>query len=674
MKTKRIAILAGVLVSLTFVVYSVNFLVNKNRLVPPEEVLIRYMNYIETGNYEKMYDMLSKKSKEQITEKKFIERNENIYQGIKAKDIYIAINEKKSREDKVQYNVKMDTAVGGITYDNSTDFVREGRTYTLTWKDQTIFPWLTKEDKVVVTTLPAKRGVIYDRNGVILAGEGTVTSVGLVPGKRSEDTAQRMRDLKQLAEFLETTPESIEKKLKATWIKDDSFVPLKKLTRGDVSNEFRESLLAIPGVMVTDEAARVYPLAEKASHLVGYVQGINAEELEDLKEKGYDAKSVIGKSGLESLYEKRLKGKNGFNITIVDKEGKEKVILGMKAEEHGENIITTIDSNLQSQIYEQYKEVKSCSVAMNPLTGEVLALVNTPSYDNNDFILGMTEDYWETLNEDESRPLLNRFRQTYSPGSTIKPIVGAIGLDMGIVSTGEDLGNGEATWKKDESWGEYQVVATNTYEGPANLKNALVHSDNIYFAKVAIRTGPNGFTSGLSKFGFHQELPFAIRMKASQYGKNQKIESEMQLADSGYGKGKLMVNPVHMATMYTTFLNEGDLFMPYLEYRKDKTPKVWVDHVVSRETAQAIGNSLVEVVEDESGDSHGIYRADIKMAGKTGTAEREDLGWFVSYINDVDRVDNLLLLSVVEDIEELGGNDYIVGKEKNIFDAYLQKE
>ncbi len=218
-------------------------------------------------------------------------------------------------------------------------------------------------------------------------------------------------------------------------------------------NERQKKLLEISGVMLSDEEIRTYPLGEAASHLIGYVQNVTAEDLKDHPKEGYSTNSVIGKSGLEALYETELKGRDGCKIYIVDSEGDEKAVVAETIKEDGADIRLTIDSDLQKALYEQFQNDRGCSVAMNPYTGEVMALVSTPSYDNNDFILGMEAEEWTALNGDENRPLYNRFRQVWCPGSTFKPIIAAIGLKTGMIDPDEDFGNEGLSWQKDSSWG-----------------------------------------------------------------------------------------------------------------------------------------------------------------------------------------------------------------------------
>ena len=253
--------------------------------------------------------------------------------------------------------------------------------------------------------------------------------------------------------------------------------------------------------MISDTEVRSYPLKDAAAHLVGYVQNVTAEDLEKHAGDGYTANSVIGRSGAEGLFEKELRGQNGCRIYIVDSDGNEKEELACRIVENGKDIKLTIDSELQNVLYEQFRSDKSCSVAMNPYTGEVLALVSTPSYDNNDFIMGLSSEKWAALNEDENKLMYNRFRQVWCPGSAFKPITAAIGLKSGAVDPNEDYGNVGLSWQKDASWGSYHVTTLHAYN-PVVLENAIIYSDNIYFAKAALKIGAEEMKDSLLRLGF----------------------------------------------------------------------------------------------------------------------------------------------------------------------------
>ena len=655
----------------------------------PEETLKEYMSYISNQKYEQMYEMIDVGASGNICQEDFVKRNSAIYEGIGVDNIKIHITSYDKEQKEICYETSMDTVAGNVTFENNVSFIQEKGTYKLVWSDSLIFPELDSTDKVKVSVTNAERGQILDRNGRVLAGKGVASSVGVVLGKlENRDDA-----ISQLADLLEMKVEDIERKLSAKWVKEDSFVPLKTIPKVDelkllslkpdketlAEKERHEKLLEIPGVKISDIGIREYPLGEAAAHLVGYVQNVTAEDLEEHDGEGYTSNSVIGKSGMEGLFEKELKGQNGCSITIVDSNGNKKKIIVSTIVENGKDIKLTIDSNLQKELYEQFKDDKSCSVAMNQYTGEVLALVSTPSYDNNDFIRGMSSEKWNALNEDENKPMYNRFRQVWCPGSTFKPIIAAIGLTTGAIDPNEDYGNECLSWQKDSSWGSYHVTTLHAYE-PVILKNALIYSDNIYFAKAALKIGERDMESSLTKLGFNEELPFDIKVAKSQFSNTDKIEKEIQLADSGYGQGQILVNPLHMACIYSAFCNEGNMIKPYLTYKEDAIPNVWITAAFTKDAAQMVLEDTKEVINNPHGTGYAACRTDITLAGKTGTAEikasKEDTtgtewGWFSVFTTDENMDRPIMIISMVEDVKGRGGSGYVVKKDSQVLEKWL---
>ena len=657
----------------------------------PEELLVEYMNHIPAQEYEQMYKMLHIEASGNVSQEDFIKRNSAIYEGIEIQNMAVEIIAYDEEQLTVTYQTSFDTVAGEISFENEAFFLEGEDGYKLVWDNSLIFPNLASTDKVRVLTTQANRGEILDRNGRVLAGKGTASSVGIVPGKLEN----REEAIAKIAELLETTPEVIEKKLSAQWVKDDSFVPIKTIPRveeiellkvepdEDVlkEKERHESLLAIPGVMISDVEVREYPLGEAAAHLVGYVQSVTAEDLEEHAGEGYTANSVIGRSGMEGLFEKELKGQNGCRIYIVNSEGKEKEELACILVQHGQDIKLTIDASLQIALYEQFQEDKSCSVAMNPYTGEVLALVSTPSYDNNDFIMGLSSEQWTALNDDEDKPMYNRFRQVWCPGSTFKPVTAAVGLESGAIDPNEDYGNVGLSWQKDASWGSYYVTTLHAYE-PVILENALIYSDNIYFAKAALKIGYEEMESSLTQLGFNAELPFEIKMAKSQYSNSESIETEIQLADSGYGQGQVLVNPLHLACIYSAFCNEGNIIKPYLVYQNEVSAEYWISGAFSSETASRGLEGTKKVVNDSHGTGYAAHRDDIVLAGKTGTAEIKaskddtsgtELGWFAVFTAEETVERPILIISMVEDVKGRGGSGYVVKKDSLVLEEWFSR-
>lgn len=684
-----IVILAGVVGGLGYVAY-VKILEREK----PEELLAEYMGHIEKKEYEAMYAMVMPEEKGGPAKDTFIERNAKIYEGIEARDLRlkdVILGEEKDEKVAVSYHMSLETVGGEISFDNEAVFKHTEDGYRLIWNDSLIFPVLTESDKIQVNSLAAERGSILDRNGRMLAGKDTASSVGIVPGKleNKEEALQR------LSELLGTDAGTIENKLSAGWVKEDSFVPvatLPKINELDLGaavpdeaalreQERQTQLLTIPGVMITDTEVRSYGLGAAASHLTGYVQEVTAEDLEEHPDEGYSAGDVIGRSGIEALYESELKGKEGHEVSIVDENGNMKVVLAKIEKEDGAEIRLTIDADLQQMLYEQFREDEGCSVAMNPYTGEVLALVSTPSYDSNDFIRGMSTEQWNGLNEDEKQPMYNRFRQTWCPGSSFKPVIASIGLKTGTIDPGEDFGNEGLSWQKDASWGSYHVTTLHAYE-PVIMKNALIYSDNIYFAKAALKIGADTLMHSLDELEFNQEIPFDIVMSKSQYSNEGKIESEIQLADSGYGQGQILVNPLHLASIYTSFVNNGDVIKPYLRYQEDAQGEVWISQAFDPDIAAQVTEGMRGVVNDPNGTGYAAHRDDIALAGKTGTAEIKDsvedtegteIGWFAVFTEDQEAEKPVLIVSMVENVKGLGGSGYVVNKDKAVLDGYLAR-
>mgnify|MGYP001133154172 FL=1 len=649
----------------------------------PQETVKNYFALVEKKQYDKMYDMLSESSKEKISKKKFTERNQNIYEGIEAKDIKISIPEKEKLKGSpvtVKYSETMETSADEISFDNAVTLQKEDGEYKIDWDSTVIFPNLQDSYKVQIQTESAQRGTIYDRNGVILAGNGTVLEVGLVPGKMGDDTA-RAESIKKLAELLDVSEEAIQNALGASYVQDDSFVPIKKIAKGNEEKEAQ--LLTIPGVMLNDSQDRVYPLGAAAGHLTGYVQAVTAEDLEKLEKlenKGYHANSVIGRSGLEQAYEEELRPVDGTRIIIADETGNTIETLAYQPAQNGKDVRVTIDAEVQKTAYDQFAQDPGTAAAMNPKTGEVLALVSTPGYDPNEFVLGMSDARWNALNEDASNPLMNRFVNTWVPGSTFKGITAAVGVDAGIINPDENLGYVGLSWQKDASWGDYHVTTLTDYGETVNLVNAMTYSDNIYFAREALKIGADTMEEKLKSFGFEEELPFDLTMQASTFDDDGKIDSEIQLADTGYGQGQVLVNPLHLLSMYSMFVNDGNMIQPVLKYEENAAAKIWKEQAVSAQTAQTVKQSLLSVIENPSGTGASAKIDGVTMLGKTGTAEIKESqddttgverGWFICETTE-DMPNQIAVVGMVEDVKTKGGSSYVTQKVRNIAASYLQ--
>ena len=645
-------------------IVSVFFIFNQGK--SNEQVVTEYFELLKKKDYKQMYQMLNQKTVYTPTQKYFVEKYKEIYDDIGANNIQVKILDEKN--DIVKYQISMNTVAGTIEYKNKIGVKNE----QIQFNNNLIMKDYKDGCKIKVTTYnPEKRGRILDRNGKVLAEDGKGYSVGLVKGKLNGEN-----DYGQIAKYLETDVETIQKKMSASWIKDDSFVPIKTVSEITKNGLVYNGILNISGVKISTVGIRTYPYDKVASHVVGYVQNVNAEDLKKHKNEGYNSTSVIGRSGIEAVYEKQLRGSSSGKIDLVDKNDKViENLCALEIDKSPQDITLTIDIDLQQSLYNEYQNDKSASVALNPKTGEVLALVSTPSYSNNDFVLGLSTDKWNALNNDSNQPMMSRYKQTYTPGSTMKPITAAIGLETKTIDPDKDLG-AKDKWQKDSSWGSYYVTTLHA-PSPNNLKNAITYSDNVYFARSALNIGKDNLFKYYKNLKIGERIPFELALNKSQYiNKNQKANDQL-IGDSGYGQGQILMNPLQLASIYSAFVNNGSIYRPHLV---EQGEQMWIQRVFSDKTVKTIKEDLINVIADENGTGHAIYRDNVILAGKTGTAEIKqsqsdttgtELGWFT--VMTTDSKQPLLITTMVEDVKDRGGSGYVVEHTKTPLDLYLSK-
>ena len=631
-----------------------------------EQVVTEYFELLKKKDYKQMYQMLDQKTVYTPTQKYFVEKYKEIYDDIGANNIQVKILDEKN--DIVKYQISIDTVAGIIEYKNKIGIRNE----QIQFNNNLIMKDYKDGCKIKATTYnPEKRGRILDRNGKVLAEDEKGYSVGLVKGKLNGEN-----DYGQIAKYLETDVETIQKKMSASWIKDDSFVPIKTVSEITKNGLVYNGILNISGVKISTVGIRTYPYDKVASHIIGYVQNVNAEDLKKHKNEGYNSTSVIGRSGIEAVYEKQLRGSSSGKIDLVNKNDKViENLCAIEIDEGPQDITLTIDIDLQQSLYNEYQNDKSASVAINPKPGEVLALVSTPSYSNNDFVLGLSTDKWDALNNDVNQPLMSRYKQTYIPGSSMKPITAAIGLETKIIDPDKDLG-AKDKWQKDSSWGNYYVTTLHA-PSPNNLKNAITYSDNVYFARSALNIGKENLFKYYKNLKIGEKIPFELALNRSQYiNKNQKVNDQL-IADSGYGQGQILMNPVQLASIYSAFVNNGSIYSPHLV---KKGERMWMQRVFSDKTIKTIKEDLINVIADENGTGHSIFHDNVILAGKTGTAEikqsqsdttGKELGWFI--VMTTDSKQPLLITTLVEDVKDRGGSGYVVEHTKTPLDLYLSK-
>ncbi|WP_067727075.1 penicillin-binding transpeptidase domain-containing protein [Oceanobacillus damuensis] len=630
----------------------------------PNERFNEYVTHWSEQDYENMYGMFSETATESYPQDQSTQRTEKIYEDLNVSDLQIEFEELNEEETEsameegtavIPFSVTMDSMAGNISYDYEATLVQqvedpeeENLNWYVEWDPGFIFPDLKDGGEISIQTTTPKRGEILDRNQMPLAINDKLYEIGVVPGNLGPDPDQAKQ---QIAELLGISVESIDSSLNAGWVQDNLYVPLKNILPDE---ELFADLMAIDGVDHREITGRVYPAGEAAAHLVGYIRNINAEDMEGVDPDEYGPNDKIGSRGLEAHYEQQLKGKRGVKI-VINKEGQDEILLAETPVEDGENITVTIDVNVQEKLFSSYGEDAGTAAAVDPKTGETLALVSSPSFVPNEILYGTSGNYWEQLDNDEQNPLINRFASTYAPGSVIKPVTGAIGLANGSIELGEGMEIEGYTWSNGEGWGNYEVTRVSTSNGPVDLEDALIRSDNIFFARKAVEMGADALVNGMQDFGVGEELPYEYPITMSTISSSGNLDDEVLLANTSYGQGELEMSALHLAATYTTFLNEGNMLKPTL-LASEETSQVWKEELISAEHAAAIQDILRKVVTE--GTARDAQKADFPISGKTGTAELKltnddesgaENGWFVGYPTD-DK--NIIIALMVEQIQD----------------------
>lgn len=655
-------------------IFTIIFITGCSKQPSPDERFADYVNMWQKEDFSAMYEMLSTSTKESMSKDQFVKRYTDIYGDIEVSDLKVSFKkpteEVKPKEGNIQFpfSVSMQTIAGPVEFTKKASLTEEktdeGKSWFVNWDSTMIFPELHEGDQVGLTILKAKRGEIVDRNGQGLAKNGSAIEIGIVPEKLANNTAAKAK----AAELLHMSVAEIDKALNASWVKPTLFVPIKRVSLNDQA--LITALMALPGFTKQEVPSRVYPFHEATAHLIGYIGSITKEELDKLKGKGYTSHDKIGKRGLEEVLEDRLKGENGARLYIKDKD----VTLAEKPAVDGETVKLTIDVNVQKSLFEQLKGDAGTAAALDPKTGETLALVSSPAFDPNDFVLGLSSEEWKNLNDDPLNPLLNRFSKTYAPGSTFKPLTAAIALKNNVITPEKTKTIPSLKWQKDASWGNYFVKRVSNITSPINLQDALVYSDNIFFAQLALEIGSEKFTSGLESFGLNERVPYLYPVTASKIS-NDGLSKETLLADSGYGQGQIEMSILHLADAYTPFVSGGSLIRPILEYGEEQGK--WHENIVPPDAAKEILADLVQVVESPHGTARDAKLSGITLAGKTGTAELKqkqgvegtENGFFVAVNTDNPR---LLIAMMIENVREKHGSHYVVPKVRNVFEEVLK--
>ncbi|WP_179283104.1 MULTISPECIES: penicillin-binding protein PBP4(5) [Paenibacillus] len=662
---------------------------NKTEEVKPEATVDQYIEHLQKKEFDQLYTLMTPASlgESGMNREQFVEKYNAIYSGMEVTAVKAEVKPQvtESTTDgsgnpaqtqnpdtfETDYNLQLTTFLGDVNETHTLKLVREeledgAKVWRINWKPSMILTDMVKGSKVRVRTLFPERGDIVDREGLPLATKGNIYEWGIIPEKLGENPETMIA---RIAEHYKVTADIINTALAQKWVKPEYFVPI-------ASTEDSRVPAALAGVQVQSKEIRYYPLGESAAHLIGYVRKATKEDLEKDTEGYYRAEDWIGKAGLEQSLEKQLRGERGGLIEITDESGNTHSELIRKDAVDGQNIQLTISSEQQRKLYKTLSSGGDAGamVMMNPTDGNLLALVSAPSYNPNKMVTGLTQAEWDAYSADEKLPFINRFTNRYAPGSTFKAITAAAGLMEKVTTADKSHDISGLQWRKDESWGGYYVKRVKSVT-PVNMVDALVYSDNIYFAKEAVEMGSAKFIEGIQKFGFGDNFGLdELYLKPSQYANEAHLDlsSEVLLADTSYGQGEMLMSPIHLASSFTPFINEGKMVKPVLiEEKETAKPEV----VITPEVANTVKDALGQVVTRSGGTAHSLDSLPEGLAAKTGTAELkakkgekgQENGFVVVFDTDSP---SFLIAAVIEQVNGRGGSHHVLDKLK----PFLEKK
>ena len=510
-------------------------------------------------------------------------------------------------------------------------------------------------NRIRLMPVTAPRGIFYDRNGVPLVSNRPGFSVSLVPiaGPVPEEVLSR------LGVILEMKPEEIRAKIKQ---QENSLEPVR--IKNDVGQEIvtkiEERRGELPGVVIEIQSVRNYIYNELAAHTFGYVGEISDDELAQRKKQGYKTGDIIGKFGLERVYDKEIRGTNGGAQVEVDVTGRPVRMLGKKEPVMGSSLVLTIDARIQKAAEKAMDErlnylqkrlgnpqaKAAAAVVMNPKTGGILALVSRPGFNPNLFNGGISVKNWKEINDNPFNPLQNRIiNAEYPPGSAFKIVTGAAALEMGKVTLEEKI----------LDTGRHWLIPKGNAHGAAlgwiDFNVALAKSDNVYFYELGNRLGIDNLEKWARLFGLGAatgiNLPNEDKgLVANRRYKEEVYQEEWYLSetfDAAIGQGFQLTTPLQMASLISQIANGGHRYRPYLVSRmvgpNGETLKTFEPEEIgtvplSPKNLQAIQNALREVATASGTAGYVFEDFPIPIASKTSTVENshgDDHGWFVAY-------------------------------------------
>ena len=579
-----------------------------------------------------------------------------------------------------------------------------------------VFSLRSDENRIRVAPLTPPRGLIFDRNGRLLAENVTASSLGVIPEKVGSLEAT-VQDLKGLLKLKESDLESFAKNLQRPRTPGESVEIVDSLSDRQLA------ILAVnrhikKGLEVSSRLVRNYPLAELSAHAVGSVRRITQNDLRTLEKNRYRGTRFVGRRGVEAFYEDRLMGQVGFQTIETDAHGRIKKVIDKQQAVVGKDLHMYLDAELQVAAYNALGNFRGAVVAIEPETGGILAMVSKPGYDPNIFVTGFSETEFEEMKNSVSKPFFNRAAEgQYAPGSTFKPIVGLGGISFGLMDW-DTIIDDRGTFSlpgRDRVYRDWAWTPKNPGgQGKVDLRRAIYRSSNIYFYDVASRMDIGRLAKFTEQFGYGKKLisdfPSVVTglVPNEEWKLNSRAEKWYQ-GDSvnlGIGQGDLLVTPVQVAYLAATIANRGELVDLRMVKSAPKSASVDAREYSDIRSRQVTGltpldwERMAGAMEDvvhlggqgygNNGTAWAYIGQNIpyRMAGKSGTAQVVEISQGEEYDEDVlseferkhawfmafaPTHDPKIALAVL--VENGGGGSSVAGPiARKIIDSYLVKD
>lgn len=619
---------------------------------PPAEAVVRdFLQAWEQGDYLAMYTLLASTAQAAISEEEFAAAYSSAAETMTLTRLTTSLRSVLEEEESAQaeFNATFETLLAGsFQVTNTLPLQLEGDHWGVLWSRACILPQLEGGNQLYLQPEVPVRGNIYDRSGRGLAVNGTRVVIGVVPEKLSGAD----RTLFLLSQILKEPIARLHSKYANApprW-----FVPLGEISAQE-SAQYYDTLASLPGVVLREKPLRLYRDGELAPHVVGYVGPIGAGEVERWRAKGYPPDAVVGKVGLEAWGEDFLAGRRGGKLTVISPEGEVIAVLSQRRASQSRSIYTTLNRPLQQKAVELLKGKRGAIVALDPHTGQVLALASSPTFDPNIFIPTISEEDWRKLTTTPGQPLVNRATQgLYPPASIFKIVTMAAGMETGLYTPSSTF-ECKGVWRGlGDEWPMRCWIWPGQH-GTLDLVAGLAVSCDIVFYDIGLRLhqqDPNILLSYARQFGLGRPtglvgLEEEAGLVPDNAWKLKTLGEGWALGDSvnlAIGQGYLLATPLQIAVLIAAVGNGGILYQPQIVQKisgtKDAPERVFTPEVrgtlpVTPEHLAVIREGLRHVVSDRQGTAHHAFEdCPIPVAGKTGTAENpggKPHAWFAGY-------------------------------------------